>query len=375
MQPGLQALLLCTDESAVRVLRRALSELEIGVEHCSAVDAVVQRLTRQRFEAIIIECEKPEVTSKLLTVARLSPVNKRAITVVIVDGQPAINSALKLGAHFLLFKPVALEKTRSSFRSVKALMKRERRRNVRVPVEIPIELHLDSQSVRTVTVDVSEKGVAIRSKHSKQPGPFGVRFTLPGTITEIECRGEVAWEGDRSQGIRFGELSHQSSEQLKSWIHRELTGAEPEEPTVNCKLTDLSLNACYFETESPFPICTRLDITMSASQSKLQIEGIVRLMHSGMGMGVEFTQQTPMDKTRVAKFIQTLMSTAGEVPQLQVRPDMIDSEAPPLAATLSESDDPLLWLFHSKSDLPAEDFQVELHKQRGGQPRARAQHS
>jgi DNA-binding NtrC family response regulator len=164
MQAGLQALLLSTDESAVRVLRRALSELEIGVEHCSAVDTVIQKLTRQRFEAIILDYASPELTSKLLTVARLSPVSKRAITVVIVDGQNAINSALKLGAHFLLFKPVSLEKTRASFRSVKALMKRERRRHVRVPVEIPVELHFDSSNVRTVTADVSENGHHYRNR-------------------------------------------------------------------------------------------------------------------------------------------------------------------------------------------------------------------
>jgi DNA-binding response OmpR family regulator len=374
MHAGLQALLLSTDESADRVLRRALSELEIGVEHCSVVDAVIQKLTRQRFEAIILDCGSPELTSKLLTVARLSPVSKRAITVVIVDGQQAINSALKLGAHFLLFKPVSLEKTRASFRSVKALMKRERRRHVRVPVEIPVELHFDSSSVRTVTADVSENGIAIKSKHPKQAGPFAVRFSLPGAVTEIECRGEVAWEGAQSQGIRFCDLSPQASEQLKSWVNRQLAGDDAEDPTINCKLTDLSLNACYFETESPFPVNTRLDITMSAGQSKLQIDGIVRLMHSGVGMGVEFTQHTPMDKARVARFIQTLMSHAGEIPQLQVRPDIIDNGAPPMATDFSESDDPLLWLFHAKSDAAAESFQVELHKQRGA-PRQSAAHT
>jgi PilZ domain len=294
----------------------------------------------------------------------LSPVSKRAITVVIVDGQNAINSALKLGAHFLLFKPVSLEKTRASFRSVKALMKRERRRHVRVPVEIPVELHFDSSHVRTVTADVSENGIAIKSKHPKQAGPFAVRFSLPGIITEIECRGEVAWEGAQSQGIRFCDLSPQVSEQLKSWLNRQLAGDDAEDPTINCKLTDLSLNACYFETESPFPANTRLDMTMSAGQSKLQIDGIVRLMHPGVGMGVEFTQHTPMDKARVARFIQTLMNHAGEIPQLQVRPEIIDSGAPPMAADLSETDDPLLWLFHSRSELPADSFQAELHRQR-----------
>src|ERR1019366_6501492 len=49
---GLKSLLLSSDEKTVRVLRRVLSDLEIGVEHCTAVDEAIRRITRQRFEAI-----------------------------------------------------------------------------------------------------------------------------------------------------------------------------------------------------------------------------------------------------------------------------------------------------------------------------------
>ena len=68
--------------------------------------------------------------------------------------------AAELGAHFVLFKPLSLERTRSSFRAVRALMKRERRRHARIPIELPAELQFDSKqgSLRTVTSDVSDGG-------------------------------------------------------------------------------------------------------------------------------------------------------------------------------------------------------------------------
>src|SRR5438874_10231323 len=78
MEPGLQSLLLCTDDAVVRVLRRVLSELEIGVEHCLDADSAVQKLTRQRFEAVIVDCSSRELASKILKGARSSPVNNRA---------------------------------------------------------------------------------------------------------------------------------------------------------------------------------------------------------------------------------------------------------------------------------------------------------
>ena len=42
-QPGLQSLLLCSDDKVVRVLRRVLTDLEIGVEHFTDLDSAVQK--------------------------------------------------------------------------------------------------------------------------------------------------------------------------------------------------------------------------------------------------------------------------------------------------------------------------------------------
>src|SRR5438477_4080110 len=189
MDPGLQSLLLCTDDKVVRVLRRVLSELEIGVEQVSDVETAMQRLTRQRFEAIIVDCETPEIASRMLKGIRLSPVNQRAISVAIIDGQGELKGAFELGAHFVLFKPISLERNKSSFRSVRALMKRERRRHARVPVELQVEIVVGggSGSLHRVTVDLAEIGMAVKIGSSKLPPSFQVRFALPQDASQIEC--------------------------------------------------------------------------------------------------------------------------------------------------------------------------------------------
>ena len=73
-QPGLQALLLCSDDTVVRVLRRVLTDLEIGVEHCTDLDSAVQKLTRQRFEAVIVDCTTQEIAAKILKGKRATSV-------------------------------------------------------------------------------------------------------------------------------------------------------------------------------------------------------------------------------------------------------------------------------------------------------------
>ena len=367
VQPGLESLLLCSDDKVVRVLRRVLTDLEIGVEHCTDLDSAVQRLTRQRFEAVIVDCTTPEIAATILKGTHAAPANKRAIAVAIIDGQSGLKGAFKLGAHFVLFKPISLERTKASFRSVRALMKRERRRHSRIPVELSVKLQTEnpSRTLEVITADLSENGIAIKSK-SKLPTSFRVRFTLPGTTTAMDCRGEVAWDGNQLQGIRFCDLPEDQSAHLKSWIFRQLQGGDADDPPVTCRLTDLSLNASYLETESPFPVRTRLQIVMKVRELELPVEGMVRVMHPGAGMGVQFTRQTDKEKKKVEDFIHTLVNSDGAVPEIEVRPDSIDNSPSAFSAGHQDDEhDPLLSLFHVGAELPPDDFHAELRKQRG----------
>ena len=135
----LKSLLLCSDEKIVRVLRRTLGDLEIAVEHCTNSESALRFLTRERFEAIIVDCAGPGAAAVLRS-ARMAPCNKRAVAVAILDYGIGLRSAFELGAHFILYKPVSVERAKSSFRAARALMKKERRRNSRIPVQIPVEM-------------------------------------------------------------------------------------------------------------------------------------------------------------------------------------------------------------------------------------------
>lgn len=368
--------MLSADDKAVRVLRRVLSEIDVEVEHCSQADDAVQKITRQRFEAVIVDCSTARIASSVLKATRSSPANKRAVAVAVLedlptsDSQNALKHAFEMGAHFVLFKPISLEKTRSSFRAVRALMKRERRRHARIPINTPVQIEIDATEGRRLTLqtaDIGENGLALKLQNRKLPASFPLEFTLPGTQQLIAARGEVAWEGNQVAGVRFCDLDIETADRLKRWIEAQLAGSDADDPTVSCKLTDLSLNACYLQTESPFPIRTRLQLVMKVGELQLQAEGLVRIMHPGSGMGVEFTQNTPTQRAKVEEFIHTLVNTAGATPELQVKPDSIENSSAETSAGQkpAEGEDPLLSLFHDHADSPADAFAAYLQKQRG----------
>src|ERR1051325_11501998 len=364
----LQSLILSTDEKILRVLRRVLSDLDIDVTHVTEAEAVIRKLTRVRFEAVIVDCHREETAAHVLRSARAALCNKRAVAVAILDGVQAVRSAFDLGAHFVLYKPISMEKAKASFRAARALMKCERRGNIRIPVEIPVTLSFTGgDSLKTTSVDFSAGGIAIQLTRKTPPGPIKMKFTLPGTEHEVECKAEIAWQNAGKQaGIRFAEVTVETQQQIKDWLARHSPEFEEEDPPVAGKLTDLSLGGCYMELAVPFPLRSRVSLSMSAASSKLQIPGVVRVAHTDVGMGVEFTRNTDEQRQQVETFLQTLMQSGTGVPELLVQPEGLE---PMEASTVSETalEDPLLELFRTKASVPVEVFQEELRKQRGNQ--------
>ncbi|MGH9505170.1 MAG: PilZ domain-containing protein [Terriglobales bacterium] len=375
---SLQALIFCADEKVVRVLRRVLGELEIGLELFADAESAIHRLTRRRFEAVIVDCSDPPTASRVLRSARSAPCNKRAVAVAIVGAQSALDGARDLGAHFLLHQPLSPERAKTSFRAVRALMKRERRRNARIPLETPVILQVNDGAgqLRAVSTDIGEGGIAIQlTSRPKKLGPVILQFSLPGSEDQIQCNGEVAWENPlRQVGLRFLDLAPAMLDQLNAWLQGHAPEFEEDDPPVPCKLTDLSLGGCYLETASPFPLRTRIILSLKVAGVSFRAAGIVLVMHSDLGMGIEFTQNTELQRNHLERFIQALTTSRGVLPELMVEPEGLDigePASPPKYAT--GFDDPLLDLFRKQAGLPPEAFQNELRKQRRSGPKAAAQ--
>jgi c-di-GMP-binding flagellar brake protein YcgR len=367
----LKSLLLCSDEKIVRVLRRTLGDLEIGVEHCTNSEVALRHLTRERFEAIIVDCSGPGAEAVLRS-ARAAPCNKRAVAVAILDHGVGLRSAFSLGAHFILYKPVSVERAKSSFRAARALMKKERRRNARIPVHIPVEMSSLESGARfkVNTTDLGEGGLALSlPRRSKPHGRWQLKFTLPGSAIALKVDAEFAWEGSGTQvGLRFHDQSPAVKRELHEWLGSNTPDMEKDDPPACCQLTDLSLGGCYLDISSPFPVSTRVTLSMRAAGLKLKTEGVVRVMHAEKGMGVEFTKSTAEHRALLEKFLALLNDNRDLLPELMVEPEGLDTESAEKIEIPSDSGEPedsLIGLFRRQSALSTDSFMAELRKQRG----------
>jgi c-di-GMP-binding flagellar brake protein YcgR len=373
---SLKSLVLCSDEKIVRVLRRVLGDLDIDIDLCADSDAALRKLTRQRFEAIVADGAEKGAFD-LLRGARNAAQNKHAVAVAVVESAVPLKEVFSLGAHFVLYKPVSTERAKTSFRAARALMKSERRRNARVPVQIPVVLRSTDgeRNMRLTTVDLSEGGMAVAIPNQQRPrGKWQISFTLPGASSPLEIPSEFAWEGSKRQaGLRFVEASLDVTQQLKDWLKKNSADAEQDDPPIRCQLTDLSLGGCYLEMASPFPASSRITLSMRAAGVEVRVQGVVRVMHPDKGMGVQFTQTTPENRAAVEKFLATLTSNRTLMPELWVEPEGLETDSSAAQSHSHDADDPLLQLFHGGS-LSEEEFHEALRKQRAA-PAAAAAHA
>jgi len=357
----------------VRVLRRVLSDLEIDVEHCSTADDAIHRITRQRFEAIIVDGANAGEAGSVLQGAKAAPVNRRALGIVLVEAPVGLKGGFEMGAHFVLHKPLAVERAKASFRAVRALMKRERRLQLRVAVQIPVEC-FGSGRYKAQTIDLCEGGMAIQfSGRVAKESPLRFSLDLPGMNGKLELHGDLAWEGDGDKaGVRFKDATDEDRGILRQWLNSQLSEPEQDDPPVICRLSDLSRGGCYLTTNSPFPRGTRIILSIKTAGLVVRAGGVVLVAHPEFGMGMEFLKSTAEQREQAQRMIKILRASADKSPELQVEPDGLETSSPDdsvdafqaSATKVPGTEDALVDLFRRKFEVPVETFLQQLRAQR-----------
>ncbi len=369
----LQTLLMSKDDPTAETLIRVLAQFGVAVDRSNAVDVAVTRLAEERFDQVVVDFDDPESASLLLEACRrlAGPDHNPPVTVALLHDASQIRSILGAGAHFILIKPVAREQAQNTFRAATALLTRERRQSSRVAVQAPVSIRLgDGNSVEGILLDLSTGGMdVLAAKPLSSAAGVHVCFQIPDGAS-IEAEADVAWSTANGQvGLRFLDMDALMREQMDEWLAARAHDAFPEDPATvsQCKLTDLSLGGCFVQTESPFPQSSAVDLCLHAAGMEIHTEGLVRIMHPGHGMGIEFPASTEEQRESVGRFIEFLTSQPGATPQLEISPRALVANALDLSQTgsgESAAEDPLLELLRTGNLLEEEAFLDALHGQR-----------
>jgi DNA-binding response OmpR family regulator len=341
-----RALLISADANAISVLSQVLAEMELATEECFDCDAAPPKIAEQTYEVIIIDCPDPAMADALIQQARLSKANQASLLVSLISGQSNVRGTFTAGANFVLYRPISAERARASLRAASHLIRRDKRRHPRLPVHTQATISYPAvENAPATLIDLSEEGLALQCEQ-RLPTKTKVyfRFNLPGQMRWIQLAGETVWQDSSGRaGIRFVQVPHFARLLLQQWLGARallqqskvtiqipsvsaapsgLSASDRREKARHpcqlgvelyrlgknvphrCHLTDVSTGGCYVETPEPFPKGTQVEMIVRTEDFKFRSAGVVKVMHPGFGMGVEFDAQNSAQRDQVQRLIK-----------------------------------------------------------------------
>ena len=217
----------------VRVIRPTLEKLAIDVEICQEARAATEILISEKFDAVIVDCDDLKGGLALLEGLRSTPSNKNSVAFAVLNGKrTTMQEAFRMGANFVLQKPISELNAARCFHAALNFMVRERRRYFRHPVRMQVKIVFGEKMVKATSTNVSESGIALMLREAIPKGAVPrLQFTLPETNTELDLEAEVVWADIRGRaGLRFHNVAQDVQQLLEHWLderlEEELPGAK-----------------------------------------------------------------------------------------------------------------------------------------------------
>jgi CheY-like chemotaxis protein len=365
----LRALVVCPDQDSASLLTSILSELGMASEHTPSISRGLELVERQHFHAIVLDYRADQGSEEFLAKLRQSAKNRTSMLIAVVDSEFNARPVFGLGANFVLYRPLSSERTRISLRAARGLMRRERRRGPRTPVQSTANVaYPGAPETSAVMADLSDGGTSIHSP-KRLPSSCKVyfEFALPGQQQAVRLSGEVAWQDASGRtGIRFLDVPQSSRRLIQTWLQqngghgagapaqpaadnlstaRSFAGQNPPARDLKreaqdsagvagagnrrgelrlpcklgaevyrlgtnvpnrCTLSDISEGGCYVEMPSPLGGQSGVEIVVRTADTKLRIRGQVLTTHPGFGMGVRFMFRDSVEREEVLRLLAVL---------------------------------------------------------------------
>jgi hypothetical protein len=106
-----------------------------------------------------------------------------------------------------------------------------------------------------------------------------------------------AESGERRKGMRFAVSA--SADILELRTHTRLSG----------RASDLGAGGCYIDTVTPFPIGTTVVLNLTSENHNVHAMANVVYAHTGMGMGLAFSEMTPTQQANLSSWLRELAAS------------------------------------------------------------------
>jgi len=193
------------------------------------------------------------------------------------------------------------------------------RKYPRVTVNFPAECAADGDIYRTRVLTLGGGGLLLRMPCEMPPDTeLTVRFRPAKHLPKIEARARVRYQlADQATGIEFAEIKPEDRQMILRVIHRRFTEkrehprrpfvaqVEHEAGTFLGFSRDISVGGMFIETKEPLPEGAEITLRFPLDDGGpvIVLTGQVRYIVEKVGMGVQFLDLSPADRSRIDVYV------------------------------------------------------------------------
>jgi CheY-like chemotaxis protein len=219
---ALHALLFSRDQGIIDLAGEVLKSLDIETAQTSTAQDAVQRLTNNKFDAIVVDNADARGAVAILSAAKSLPSCEQSIGIVLAISPSSIGLADGARSHMVLYRPLSADRLRAGVKSALGLRSEgeDARETPRAAIRIPATLRgagLD-QTLAFIT-NLSAGGAALYVGQDIPSSSIQtIEFSLPGEKENLSTGVELVWRDvEGRMGIRFANATAAFTESLEKW--------------------------------------------------------------------------------------------------------------------------------------------------------------
>jgi CheY-like chemotaxis protein len=218
----LECLIVTRDPTLLGHFQAVLGAHGVSLDFRQDSISAVELASRRHLDGLVIDCDDVPGGGTAIAQVRATPANQHTLIFAVVNGYTSAESALDLGANFVLSKPIQQPRLRSVLDAAIPKMEREHRRYFRFNVDLPVRFRNPlGQPFAAKMKNVSEGGLAIKlvdPVHLK--GVVNVEFELPSVDPQVfHAKADVVWSDSFVMGLRFLYIGKESGVALQGWLN------------------------------------------------------------------------------------------------------------------------------------------------------------
>jgi DNA-binding response OmpR family regulator len=215
----MKALVIARDPEMISILSDVFREKRISTQECSS-EIAVEQLSSEKFAALVLDFDQSPGCDHVLQ--NLPGANKRVVVIAFGSDTVAKAIASRLGATFILERPLDPERLRDVVTSAYGRMLRDSQVYFRLAVELRVSVRRSNgKLLQCTTLNVSQTGMAVNTPAVFTVGEaIQLAFAIPNTDIFVSADGKVIWDDKHGKaGISFECTSSSADRAFHEWLH------------------------------------------------------------------------------------------------------------------------------------------------------------